>query len=135
MIGIVICTHAELSDSLMAAAEMIVGPFEHTQCVSVQPGEGPDLILDKLQAATDAANSGSGVIILCDMFGGTPSNMSLSLLGDDIEIVTGVNLPMLIKLSTIRDQPLHEVAATIQEHGRKNILVAGAVLRGEGKDS
>ncbi len=131
MIGIVICTHAGLSESLLSAVEMIVGPFENTECVSVNPGEGPDLILEKLQAATSKANTGSGVVILCDMFGGTPSNMSLSMLGDDIEIVTGVNLPMLIKLSTIRSKPLAEIAMTIQEHGRKNILVAGAFLRGE----
>ena len=131
MIGIVICTHAGLSESLLSAVEMIVGPFENTECVSVNPGEGPDLILEKLQTATSKANTGSGVVILCDMFGGTPSNMSLSMLGDDIEIVTGVNLPMLIKLSTIRSKPLAEIAMTIQEHGRKNILVAGAFLRGE----
>ena len=135
MIGVVICTHAGLSESLLSAVEMIVGPFENTECVSVNPGEGPDLILEKLQAATAKANTGPGVVILCDMFGGTPSNMSLSMLGDDIEIVTGVNLPMLIKLSTIRSKPLAEIATTIQEHGRKNILVAGAFLRGESQGS
>ena len=135
MIGIVICTHAALSESLLSAVEMIVGPFENTECVSVNPGEGPDLILERLQNATQKANTGSGVVILCDMFGGTPSNMSLSMLGDDIEIVTGVNLPMLIKLSTIRSKPLGEIATTIQEHGRKNILVAGAFLRGEEQGS
>ena len=135
MIGIVICTHAALSEALLTAAEMIVGPYENTVAVSVNPGEGPDTILERLQAASAEANSGMGVMILCDMFGGTPSNMSLSLLGEDVEIVTGVNLPMLIKLSTIRDRSLAEVATTIQEHGRRNILVAGAVLRGEDKGS
>ena len=77
MIGIVICTHAALSESLLSAVEMIVGPFEHTECVSVNPGEGPDLILERLQNAARSANTGAGVIILCDMFGGTPSNMSV----------------------------------------------------------
>jgi len=129
MIGVVICTHASLSTALLEATEMIVGEMEKTEAVCVQPGDSGETIVNRLSTAMKAVDSGSGVIILCDMFGGTPSNVSLSLLGDDVEIITGVNLPMLLKLFTCRTLPLAEVAKTIQGHARDNIMVAGALLK------
>jgi mannose PTS system EIIA component len=132
MIGVVICTHARLGDSLIDAAKMILGDFQSSTSISVMPGESGEDIVDKLTGAIAQVESGSGVIILCDMFGGTPSNVSLTLLSDKIEVVTGVNLPMLLKLSTCRTRPLSAVAEMIQSHGRDNILVAGALLRSSG---
>ena len=135
MIGVVLCTHAQLGRALLSAAEMIVGDFGHAISVAVEPGDSGEEILDRLSAAIQSVSTGDGVVVLCDMFGGTPSNVSLTLLGDDVEIVTGINLPMLLKLYTSRDLPLTELADTIQKHGQDNILVAGALLgaRGEGK--
>ena len=135
MIGVVLCTHAQLGNALLGAAKMIVGDFEHATSVAVEPGDSGEDILDRLSEAISEVSTGHGVVVLCDMFGGTPSNVSLTLLGDDIEVVTGINLPMLLKLYTSRDLPLAELATTIQKHGQDNILVAGALLgtRGDGK--
>ena len=130
MNGVVICTHHTLADALVDTARMIVGEFPACVAVSVLPGEGPEFILDKLRAAVASVSAGDGVLLLCDMFGGTPSNLSLSLLGDDVEVVTGANLPMLLKLFTCREGPLAEVAAMARDHGRDNILVAGELLGG-----
>ncbi len=109
---------------------MIGGEFPSCEAVSVLPGEGPETILEKLRTAVKSVGDGDGVLLLCDMFGGTPSNLSLSLLGDDVEVVTGVNLPMMLKLFTHRSGPLAEVAAVARDHGRDNILVAGELLGG-----
>jgi PTS system mannose-specific IIA component len=129
MIGLVVCTHSRLSSALLEAAEMIVGEFENTAAVSVLPGDSGEKIIDQLSAAIASVETGDGTIVLCDMFGGTPSNVSLSLLSDRLEVVTGVNLPMLLKLFTCRTQALTDVARMVQSHGRDNILVAGALLR------
>ena len=132
MIGIVICTHAKLSSALLEAATMIVGEFPHCETVPVLPGDSGEKIVDGIQSAINQVDQGAGILVLCDMFGGTPSNVSLSLLSEELEVVTGVNLPMLLKLYTCRDQPLREVASLIQSHGRDNILVAGAMMRATG---
>ena len=135
MIGVVVCTHANLADALVDAAKMILGDFPNTSTVSVLPGDSGEDIVNKLSSAITQVETGSGVVILCDMFGGTPSNVSLTLLSDSVEIVTGVNLPMLLKLSTCRTQSLSSVAELIQTHSRDNILVAGALLRSSGESS
>ncbi len=130
MIGLVLCTHANLASSLLEAAEMIVGEFPGAVAVGVNPSDGADIIHERIDKAVHEVNSGHGVLLLCDMFGGTPSNLSLSFLADDLEVVTGVNLPMLLKLYTHRESPLLEVASDVQSHGRDNIRVAGQILKG-----
>lgn len=130
MIGVVICTHDKLADALLETVRMIVGEFEGAVAVAVRPEEGPEQIREHIEAAVRAVDVGKGVIILCDMFGGTPSNLSLSLLADDREVVTGVNLPMLLKLYTHRDEPLHDVASSVAAYARESIHVAGDLLRG-----
>ncbi len=132
MIGVVVCTHGALAQQLLASARMIVGEYAAAEAVAVEPGEGPDVIRDRISKAVEAVDDGSGVLLLCDMFGGTPSNLALSLLGDDREVVTGVNLPMLLKLWTHREGPLDEVARQVATHTRDNILVAGDLLRKKG---
>ena len=129
MIGVVICTHSTLAEALLQAACMIVGEFPAAQTVSVMPGEGMDLIREKIGDAIREVDQGDGVLIMCDMFGGTPSNLSLSFLSDQVEVVTGVSLPMLIKFFTCREQPLDEVAQITCDHTRENVLVAGALLK------
>ena len=128
MIGVVLCTHSNLGAALLETANMIVGEYEQATSVSVLPEESGEDIVDKLLQAIREVDAGSGVLILCDMFGGTPSNVSLTQLSDNVEVVTGANLPMLLKLYTSREGPLDEVARQIQSHGRENILVAGALL-------
>jgi len=130
MIGVVICTHDKLADALLETVRMIVGEFQNAVAVAVRPEEGPEQIREHIEAAVAEVDGGKGVVILCDMFGGTPSNLSLSLLADDREVVTGVNLPMLLKLYTHRDEPLHDVATSIAGYGRESIHVAGDLLRG-----
>jgi PTS system mannose-specific IIA component len=128
MIGVVVCTHASLAASLLETAEMIVGDFENTAAVTVAPGDSGEKIDTELTKAIASVEKGSVTIVLCDMFGGTPSNVSLSLLSDSVEVVTGVNLPMLLQFFTCRTHPLSDVARMVQSHGRENILVAGALL-------
>ena len=133
MIGVVLCTHRSLAEALLDTAQMIVGDFPRAEAVAVQPGDGPVDILRRLKEAVERVDEGAGALVLVDMFGGTPSNLALSLLGDRVEVVTGVNLPMLLKLFTHREGPLAEVAETVRKHGCDNILVAGALLgQGEG---
>ena len=102
MIGAVICSHHDLGRALLDTVSMIVGEFPAATSVSVRPGDGPEAIREHLVAAIAEVDSGEGVVLLCDMLGGTPSNLSLSLLGERVEVVTGVNVPMLLKLFTHR---------------------------------
>lgn len=130
MIGVVICTHNTLAESLLETTRMIVGDFPQAAAVSVMSGDAMDVVLERLRAAISKVDTGDGVVLLCDMFGGTPSNLSLSFL-TEVEVVTGVNLPMLLKLFTTREGEPQQVAAMIRDHARENILVAGELLRGK----
>ncbi len=130
MIGAVICSHHELGRALLDTVSMIVGEFPAATAVCVRPGDGPDAIRERLEAAIAEVDSGAGVVLLCDMLGGTPSNLSLSLLSDQVEVVTGVNVPMLLKLFTHRSGELRSVAALIRDDAREGIVVAGELLRG-----
>ncbi|MSM40878.1 MAG: PTS sugar transporter [Geobacter sp.] len=130
MIGLVLVTHAGLARELLAAAEMIVGPVEMAETVGIQTGDPVDSIRTGIDEAIRKVNS-EGVIIMTDMFGGTPSNMSLSFLEDNrIEVMTGVNLPMLIKFFSDRGKVgISELAAQLKACGRESISVAGDYLR------
>ena len=130
MIGLVICTHSNLAEALLASAEMIVGPIEQSQAVGVHAGDSPEEIHTRLEAALEQVDQGDGAIVLCDMFGGTPSNISLTFLSERVDVVTGVNLPMLLKFFTTRQGPVAEVSRAIQVHARDNILAAGVLMGG-----
>lgn len=130
-IGVVIVTHVDYGASLLRAAEHILGPVQ--DCVSIQVDINND-VGETVQRLTDAVarlDTGLGVLVLTDMFGGTPTNLSLSLLGKggEIEVLTGVNLPMLLKVFGNRSKPLHELAEIACEAGREGIAVAGDILR------
>ena len=127
MIGIVVVTHGRLAEELVNAARTIVGDIPGIVAVSM--GWGDDVSAARVQIERAIAEAGGGAtLLLTDMFGGTPTNLSLPFLSGEVEIVTGVNLPMLIKLTTLRDGALAEVARAIREQGKGAIYVASEVL-------
>jgi mannose PTS system EIIA component len=130
MIGIVVVAHFNLAREMVAATELIVGKQAQFEYVDIFPDEDVDSIKKKLTEAVKDTNSGEGVVILTDMFGGTPSNISLSFLEEGkVEVVTGTNLPMLIKLVTYRQgKSLSDLAGFITNYGKKNIYLATDVL-------
>ncbi|HOJ42656.1 MAG TPA: PTS sugar transporter subunit IIA [Syntrophorhabdaceae bacterium] len=136
MVGIVIVAHFDLAKEMARAVELIVGKQEMFTHVEIFPNEDMVAIKKKIMNAIKSVDGGDGVIILTDMFGGTPSNISLSFLEEGkVEVVTGVNLPMLIKLATFRvDKPINELARFITGYGQKNIYLATDLLKGKGKE-
>ncbi len=132
MVGVVVVTHCHLAEELIAAAELVVGEeLKQFQAVSVDPKEGSEEIRQKIIAAIRKADVGQGVLILTDMYGGTPSNISLSFLDEKkIEVITGVNLPMLLKIATYpNEMALEELAVFITDYGQRNINLASEVLK------
>lgn len=129
MIGIVVVTHGQLAAELVQSARTIVG--EIPQIASVSIGWSDDVPAAREAIGKAISSVGRPVLILTDMFGGTPTNVSLPFLSDDVEIVTGVNLPMLIKLTGRREGPLAEVAREIRDQGRGTVHVASEVLGGD----
>jgi PTS system mannose-specific IIA component len=133
MIGIVVVTHGQLATELLHAAETIVGELPRFAAVSIGWHEDAGDAREEIAQAVARVQQGDGVLVLTDMFGGTPSNLAMSFLGGDhVEVVTGVNLPMLIKLAGLRTQAsLVDAAREIREHGRNAIWVASDLLRGD----
>jgi PTS system mannose-specific IIA component len=136
MVGLIVVAHFHLAREMVAAAELIVGKQKQCTYVDIIPDEDVDKTKNNVAAAVKAVSSGDGVIILTDMFGGTPSNISLSFLEEgNIEVVSGVNLPMLIKLTSYREgRSATELAHFIAEYGQKNIHLATDVLKGQRKN-
>lgn len=127
MIGIVVITHGDLAKELVSAARTIVGEIPAAAAVSIGWSDDPAAARHKIEQAL-AEVGGGDVLILTDMFGGTPTNLSLPFLSRQVEIVTGVNLPMLIKLTGLREGELAEVARAVREQGKGAIYVASEVL-------
>ena len=132
MIGVVIVTHYRLAEEFLAAVHLIVGDVSHFRAIGLDPDMAPEEMRGRIEKALRDVDEGEGVLVLVDMFGGTPSNLCLSFLEEDrIEVVTGVNLPMLVKVARLReDSPIHAVAELAREYGRRNISVASDVLAG-----
>ena len=126
----VIVTHGHLAGELLAAAEMIIGPISHIAAVSIGWHDDVDTARDEVQRAINRVTQGGGVLLLTDMFGGTPTNIASMFLEEGvIEVVTGVNLPMVIKLaSSAGEDSLTEIASKICDQGRQGIYHAGALL-------
>ncbi len=135
MIGVVVVTHGQLATELLNAAEAIVGDLPRFAAVSIGWHDDTDDAHEEIRQAIARLQSESGVLLLTDMFGGTPTNIGLSFVEPDrVEVVTGVNLPMLIKLSSLRSsQELLAVARELRETGRNAIHVASDLLRAEAK--
>ena len=130
MIGVLIVTHKELAEALMSVCDLIMGRQEGMAAVSLDPNDKPEASRQQIQQALVQVNNGNGVIILTDMLGGTPSNLSLAFLQEGtVEVVSGVNLPMLMKLAQLREgKDLGEVASSLRQSGQQGITVASEVL-------
>ena len=130
MMGLVLVTHGRLAEEFCAALEHVVGPQEAIAAVSIGPEDDMEGRRNDIIAAAEAVDSGGGVVILTDMFGGTPSNLAISVMeGRAIEVIAGMNLPMLVKLARVRgDTEVREAVRIAAEAGRKYINVANEVL-------
>jgi PTS system mannose-specific IIA component len=130
MVGILVITHQRLAEEFIATAALIVGTIENCVGLSLDPDLPVDDLRQQIDEAMDRVNDGDGVIVLTDMFGGTPSNLSLSFLNNEgIEVVTGVNLPMLLKLAQSREgHKVDELARIIKDYGRHSISLASEIL-------
>jgi|SRR5687768_4000439 len=133
MIGVVVVTHGQLATELVNATETIVGDLPRFAAVSIGWHEDTQDARDEIAQAAARVDKGAGVLILTDMFGGTPSNLAMTFLAPNkVEVITGVNVPMLIKLAGLIEQSdLLAVAREMREHGRNAIWVASDLLRGE----
>jgi PTS system mannose-specific IIA component len=133
MIGVVVVTHGQLARELVSAAETIVGDLPQFAAVSIGWHEDTNDARDEIAQAIGRVDQGQGVLILTDMFGGTPCNLAMTFLAENkVEVITGVNVPMLIKLSGVTEQAeLLAVAREMREHGRHAIWVASDLLRAE----
>jgi PTS system mannose-specific IIA component len=129
--GIIIVTHVDYGSALLRAAEFITGPVQDCTCIQVDSSLEVEETVSRLKEAVDRLNNGKGVLVLTDMFGGTPTNLSLSLLGSraDVEVLTGVNLPMLLRVLANRTLSLTEMADLALKAGCEGIIAAGKVLR------
>jgi PTS system mannose-specific IIA component len=133
MIGVVVVTHGQLAAELLNAAEMIVGDLPRFAAVSIGWHEDTQDAREEIRQAIARVHQDDGVLILTDMFGGTPANLAMTFLAEqNVEVITGVNLPMLIKLAGLAEQAnLLTAAREMREHGRNAIWVASDLLRGE----
>jgi mannose PTS system EIIA component len=133
MIGLVIVTHGRLAEEFVLAMEHVVGPQTAVEAICIGPDDDMERRRQDILKACGRVNSGEGVILLTDMFGGTPSNLAISVMEQTrAEVIAGLNLPMLIKLASIRVKgTLEESVACAQDAGRKYISVASYVLTGE----
>jgi mannose PTS system EIIA component len=133
VIGVVVVTHGQLASELVNAAEMIVGDLPMFAAVSIGWHDEVNDAREDIAKAIERVGGGEGVLLLTDMFGGTPSNLGLTFLETDrVEVITGVNLPMLIKLASLQSsQNLLAAAREMRDHGRAAIRVASDLLRGE----
>jgi PTS system mannose-specific IIA component len=133
MIGLVIVTHGRLAEEFVSAMEHVVGPQSQVTAICIGPDDDVAQRRQDILAAAQANNSGDGVILLTDMFGGTPSNLAISVMEQTrAEVIAGLNLPMLIKLASLRkNEDLAQCVAHAQEAGRKYVTVASYVLSGD----
>ena len=133
MIGLVLVTHGGLAVEFRAALEHVVGPQSQIETVSIGPNDDGEQCRKDIIEAVTRVDTGQGVAILTDMFGGTPSNLAISVMGrPNVEVLAGINLPMLVKLAKVRDEaPLSEAVTAAQDSGRKYITIASRVLAGK----
>ena len=134
MVGLVIATHGHLAREMVATAEQIVGKLPACEAVDIEAGASPDQIKSAMKDAIRRVDTGEGVLVFADLCGGTPCNQSLMLYGQQqvpIEVLTGVNLPMLLNANSLRAEsmPLAQLASTLTQYGQRNITCATASLR------
>jgi len=132
MVGLVVATHGRLAAELVATAEQIVGPVAAAATVSLEPGASPQEIREKMREAVQSVDQGDGVIIMADLFGGTPCKESLMLCkSGKLEVLAGVNLPMLLKANSLRSEamPLPDLAHALTQYAQRNITCASDLVR------
>jgi PTS system mannose-specific IIA component len=136
MIGVVVATHGRLAEEILRTAEGIVGPLAQCEAVSIGASHSVDACRAGLADAVKRVDAGQGVLVLTDMFGGTPANLALTFLDETVEVVTGVNLPMILKLATARESlTVRAAAELVTAHGQKNITLASDLLRSRARTS
>ncbi|MDH3668038.1 MAG: PTS sugar transporter subunit IIA [Paracoccaceae bacterium] len=129
MIGLVVVAHGALAQSLLAATEHVVGPLENAHAVSIEAQDDLHARQAQINDLVAKANTGQGVVLVTDMFGGTPSNLALgAIAGSDVEVICGANLPLLVKLAKMRRRPLAEAVRAALEAGHKYIDSASNIL-------
>ena len=132
MVGILVVTHGNIGKEMVNAVRRILPDATHLMGVAVESNDPPARLREQVNQEIDKIQGSEGVLLLTDMFGGTPSNICLSFLrSPNIEVISGVNLPMLIKLASMRQRmPFHELVSFVQQYGQRNIVVASRVLDG-----
>jgi len=136
MVGIIVVSHGRLAEALISSVEFLVGNLQRVKGISIWPRDRKEVVKDRIQKGVDEVDDGDGVVILTDVLGGTPTNLSLSCTeNDNVEVVTGVNLPMLLTLSSYRKETsLREVGRLVKKSGRRSIILAKGVFgRKKGK--
>jgi PTS system mannose-specific IIA component len=135
MIGMVLVTHGRLAEELISALEHVVGPQPNVTAVCIGPDDDMEQRRKEILERTAKADEGDGVVLLTDMFGGTPSNLAISVMDKaNVEVIAGVNLPMLIKLASVRKtEKLSDAVQSAQEAGRKYINIASQLLSQDAK--
>ncbi|MDB5649843.1 MAG: system fructose subfamily component [Hyphomicrobiales bacterium] len=133
MIGMVLVTHGHLATEFRAALEHVVGPQKQIETITIGPEDDMEQRRKDIIAAVQHVDTGAGVVVLTDMFGGTPSNLAISVMdGPKVDVVAGINLPMLIKLASVREESsLEQAVIQAQDAGRKYISVASRILSGK----
>lgn len=135
-VGLVLVTHGAVGEALLDALEHVVGTQEAVVCISIAPDDDVEARRAEILEAIARVQSGGGCVVMTDMFGGTPSNLALSAMGvEAVEVIAGVNLPMLIKFASVRASlPLAEVVTEVQQAGRKYINIASSFLNPSDED-
>jgi PTS system mannose-specific IIA component len=130
MVGILVVSHGRLAQALISAAQSLVGSFQKVRGISIWPRDREEEVRDRIQKAITEVNEGEGVVILTDVLGGTPTNLSLPFLEkENVEVVTGVNMPMLLTLSSYRKgRSLRELVRLVKKSGRRSIILAKELL-------
>lgn len=134
MVGLVIASHGNFAEALLASAGQIVGELPHAQAVSIEPGTPVEVTRARVRDAVQAVDEGQGVIVFADLLGGTPCNQSLMLCsGANLEVLTGVNLPLLLKANALRGQgqALPTLAQELVAYGQRSITCASALVRAD----
>lgn len=130
MVGILLVTHLDFGQKMLEAAELIMGEQDNCLAIAIGTNKEMEVILEEIRRAVTQLDTGEGVLIFTDMFGGTPSNLSLSLLGSaKLEVMSGVNLPMLLKAFSTRHLSLEDMATAVREAGQEGIVVAGEFFK------
>lgn len=135
MAGLVLVTHGNFGHDLVEAAQLILGQQDQVESIGIGPEVGVDEAVDSIRKAVDQCDAGKGVVILTDLFGGTPTTLSLSLLKSrNLEVIAGVNLPMVIKVLQNRNAPIAHLAIEAKRAGQQGIVVASEVLKSKRKE-